>query len=85
MMGLNCSEESKGVDINRNYGYLWNNKDEPCSDSYAGPHAFSEPETKAIKGLLNKYQDTIKFVYNFHAFGPLYVWPYNGMVDNELQ
>ena len=55
MMGLDCSEESKGVDINRNYGYLWNNKDEPCSDSYAGPHAFSEPETKAIKGLLNKY------------------------------
>lgn len=77
-MGLDCKEELKGVDINRNYGYLWNNKDEPCADSYAGPHAFSEPETKAMKALFNKYQDTIKFVYNFHSFGPLYIWPYNG-------
>ena len=54
-MGLDCSEERKGVDINRNYGYLWDNKVDPCEDSYAGPHAFSEPETKAIKALLNKY------------------------------
>lgn len=84
--GLNCDYATKGVDINRNYGYLWgNDANGPCSESYPGPHAFSEPETKAMRNMLNKYHDTIKFVYNFHAYGPMYVWPYNGEVDNELE
>ena len=37
-----------------------------------------------MRSMLNKYKDTIKFVYNFHAFGPMYIWPYNGEVENEL-
>jgi carboxypeptidase T len=73
-----CDLMYQGVDINRNYGYLWGNKEGPCSESYPGPHAFSEPETKAMRAMLYKYSDTIKMVYNFHAFGPMFVWPYNG-------
>ena len=38
-----------------------------------------------MRANLYKYQDTIKFVYNFHAFGPMYVWPYNGEIENELE
>jgi hypothetical protein len=38
-----------------------------------------------MRNNLIKYQDTIKFVYNFHAFGPMYVWPYNGQLENELE
>jgi len=84
--GLNCTYANKGVDINRNYGYLCgNDANGPCSESYPGPHAFSEPETKAMRNLLNKYSNTIKFVYNFHAYGPMYIWPYNGEIDNELE
>lgn len=74
----------QGVDINRNYGYLWGNTEPPCSDSFPGPYAFSEPESKAMRDMLYKYQDDIKFVYNFHAFGPMYVWPYNGQLENQL-
>lgn len=80
----NCPLMEKGVDINRNYGYIWGNDNGPCSESYPGPHAFSEPESRAMRNLLYKYQDTIKFVYNFHAFGPMWVWPYNGENVNEL-
>ena len=43
--GKRCSLERGGTDINRNYGYLWGNGLGPCDESYAGPHAFSEPET----------------------------------------
>jgi len=81
----NCPLQTQGVDINRNYGYLWGNEEGPCSESYPGPHAFSEPESKAMRSMLYKYQDTIKMVYNFHAFGPMYVWPYNGQLDNQLE
>jgi len=76
--GQNCPLDKQGVDINRNYGYLWGNEEGPCSESYPGPHAFSEPESKAMRSMLYKYQDDIKMVYNFHSFGPMYVWPYNG-------
>ena len=74
----------QGVDINRNYGYLFGNDKGPCDESFPGPHAFSEPETKAMRSMLTKYQNEIKFVYNFHAFGPMWIWPYNGEIDNEL-
>lgn len=80
----NCPIPLQGVDINRNYGYLWGNSDGPCGESYAGPHPFSEPESKAMRALFIALSDDIKFVYNFHAFGPMYIWPYNGELDNEL-
>jgi len=37
-----------------------------------------------MRNLLMKHQDEIKFVYNFHSYGPMWVWPYNGEVKNEL-
>jgi carboxypeptidase T len=80
-----CPLATQGVDLNRNYGYLWGNKEGPCSEAYPGPHAFSEPETKAMRSMLYKYNDTIKMVYNFHAYGPMYVWPYNGQLENQLE
>jgi hypothetical protein len=43
---------AQGVDINRNYGYIWKYKEDPCDESYAGPHPFSEPESKAMRALL---------------------------------
>ena len=45
-----------GVDLNRNYGWLWGGRgasDVPTSDSYRGQSAFSEPETQAIRELVS--------------------------------
>mmetsp|Transcript_9679 Transcript_9679/g.14728 ORF Transcript_9679/g.14728 Transcript_9679/m.14728 type:complete len:288 (-) Transcript_9679:301-1164(-) len=81
---LTCPIAMQGVDINRNYGVHFGNNDTPCGESYPGPHAFSEPETKAIRALLTSLQDEIKFVYNFHSYGPMYIWPYNGESNNTL-
>jgi len=81
---LTCPLWAQGVDINRNYGVHFGNNDTPCGEAYPGPHAFSEPETKAMRALLTNLQDDIKFVYNFHAYGPMYIWPYNGEKENTL-
>ena len=82
---VDCGEMEMGVDINRNYGYNFKAADDNvCSESFPGAHAFSEPETRAMRDMLTKYKDTIKFVYNFHSYGPMYVWPYNSEQSNEL-
>ena len=39
------------VNLNRNFSVLWGISKEPT-----GSHAFSEPETRAIKGLMEKHQ-----------------------------
>jgi hypothetical protein len=78
-----------GVDLNRNYGVDWNkpggNSDEPCAQDYRGTAPFSEPETRAIRDFLITHQDEVKFVYNFHSFGNMYLWPYNGSSPNNIE
>lgn len=70
---------SQGVDLNRNYDFHFgeNKEDsEPCSETFNGNKAFSEPETLAIKGLLEKY-DSISSAMNFHAYGNMWIRPFN--------
>lgn len=68
-----------GVDLNRNYGYHYGqNREEgnECHESYRGPFAFSEPETQAIKKLVEKYPQ-IQSAMNFHSFGNMWIRPFN--------
>ena len=54
---INAGSSCIGVDLNRNWSYQWGSNNgssgDPCSDIYRGPAAFSEPETQAIKGVLD--------------------------------
>jgi len=82
-----CDQTTAGVDINRNYGYNFgegDNKEDPCSETYRGPHAFSEPETIAMRDFLTAHKKDISFVYNFHSFGNKFVIPFNGKFPNNL-
>ena len=46
-----------GVDLNRNFGYLWsNNGTGVCEAQYPGDQPFSEPETRAIRVRSNKIE-----------------------------
>ena len=54
-------------------------------ECYRGPEPFSEPETKALRTFLNEHQKQIKFVYNFHSNGNMWIYPYNGRVDNDIE
>lgn len=73
---------TRGVDINRNYDIEFESmadgleRSNPCSEVYKGLYAFSEPETRAIKGLVES-EITIKSAMNFHCYGNLWVKPTN--------
>ena len=76
-------EESKGVDLNRNYDFFFgmdetSSSGKPCAEDYRGPYAFSEPETRAIRDFVIENKTTLKFAVNFHAFGNLLITPFNG-------
>ena len=56
-----------GVDPNRNFGYHWGGygaSDDPCKETYRGSHAFSEPETLAMKNFLLSEKADFKVVLN---------------------
>lgn len=48
-----------GVDLNRNFDYLWQSYPGggPGAADYKGPSPFSEPETRAVRDLLARYPD----------------------------
>jgi carboxypeptidase T len=78
---------SVGVDPNRNYGYMWGTLDIPTSshvpsdETYVGPRAFSEPETRAIRDLVAAQ----KFVglITYHSFSQLVLYPW-GYTSEEV-
>ncbi|HEY3140181.1 MAG TPA: M14 family metallopeptidase [Acidimicrobiales bacterium] len=72
-----------GVDPNRNWPEHFNYDGEGSSaiianDTYRGPSATSEPETQALKGLIDRVKP--KTMSNFHSFGPLILYPQGWIV-----
>lgn len=66
-----------GVDINRNYGFEWlgtGSTDDPNGATYRGPAAFSEPETQAVKYLLDSH--TFQTGISYHTYGEWVLYPY---------
>lgn len=84
------SNGSFGVDLNRNYGYFWGNDNNgsspnPSSDTYRGPAAFSEPETRTMRDFALAHD--FVFAQNYHTFSNLliYPWAYNNLLaDTSL-
>lgn len=77
-----------GVDLNRNwdehFGVVGVSKN-PFSDTYGGPSAFSEPETKAISDFVLTLPNRVAGI-DFHSFGQLILrsWGWNyGDSKNE--
>jgi hypothetical protein len=66
------TEVGDGIDLNRNFPNHWNYDEEgsssaPSSDTYRGPAPVSEPETAAMKGLLDRIG--FAFQVNYHSAG----------------
>lgn len=69
-----------GVDLNRNYaagslfdGYFGASAN--CqSGSFAGPAEHSEPESRNVIWLAQRYRN-IKFAMNVHSYGGYFMWP----------
>ena len=71
---------SIGVDPNRNYGYMWGtlnintSSHVPSDQTYVGPHAFSEPETQAVRNLVAR--ELFRGVITYHSFSQLILYPW---------
>ena len=69
-----------GVDPNRNYGYMWGTLDVttsshvPSDETYVGPRAFSEPETRRSATLLRA--NCFAGVITYHSYSQLILYPW---------
>ena len=86
-----------GVDVNRNYDWLWDFRrhfdpraiargevsvsDVRGQDTYHGPDPFSEPETRNVEWLVDRYPAT-RFFVDVHSFSELILYPW-GDDDNQ--
>jgi Zinc carboxypeptidase len=81
-----------GVDPNRNFAEHWGYDNEGSSpdradETYRGPSAASEPETKAMQGLIARIKP--EFQSNLHSYGEWLLYPQGWQVgtldaDNPL-
>ncbi|MGH3467109.1 MAG: M14 family zinc carboxypeptidase, partial [Thermocrispum sp.] len=67
-----------GVDPNRNFDEHFNYDNEgsssqTASETYRGPRPASEPETKALQGVIDQVKPV--FQSNWHSYGPLILYP----------
>lgn len=77
-----------GVDLNRNYGYLWgydNNGSSPStgSDVYRGTNPFSEPESQAIRNLYAQHHFLSLVSYHSYSQVILYPWGYTSQSTDQ--
>src|SRR5262245_44933141 len=76
--GDGITQVGDGVDPNRNFRAHWGWDEEgsssvQSSDTYRGPSPGSEPETKAMMGLLDRIR--FKFQVNYHSNGQWLLYP----------
>ncbi|CRL07711.1 CLUMA_CG020665, isoform A [Clunio marinus] len=80
-----------GVDGNRNFAFNFLTADEtgnlgaskiPCSDTYAGPSAFSEPETLALETYIASIREKFDVYLSFHSYGHLILYPFGHTIYN---
>ncbi|XP_034947401.1 carboxypeptidase B-like [Chelonus insularis] len=73
-----------GVDPNRNFDYHWGQNEKrrggassnPCHETYKGPYAFSEPETKAMADYIMANRDKIKLYLTLHSYNQMWLVPW---------
>jgi murein tripeptide amidase MpaA len=69
--------DDHGVDLNRNFSVAFGGPGSSAnkrSQTYRGPHAFSEPETQALRHLVRR--ESIALHIDFHAYGQLLLHPW---------
>ncbi|XP_030028980.2 zinc carboxypeptidase [Manduca sexta] len=80
---------SHGVDLNRNFDFAWLSvgaSNNSCSITYAGPTAFSEPESRAIAQYVLNLNQQGRLIYYlaFHSYTQLIVIPYSNVRGHEV-
>lgn len=56
--------------------------DNPCSETFAGPVAFSDPESRALRDFYEARKDDIKVYLAFHSYGQYILSPWGYTYDH---
>jgi len=76
-MARNSGSSCIGVDLNRNYDVNFGgagSSSNPCSDTYSGPRAASEPETQVLVQVMNEAPNTVYI--DVHSYTQLIISAY---------
>lgn len=68
-----------GTDCNRNYDVFWENGTSKTQrNTYKGERPFSEPETRAMRNILDRLAPNLLFFLSLHSYGQsiMYPWGY---------
>ncbi|MCZ7582854.1 MAG: M14 family metallopeptidase [Deltaproteobacteria bacterium] len=74
----NPNTNCEGVDLNRNYSVDFGGggaSSNPCSETYHGPSALSEPETQAMAAFFDAHEN-VTTALNIHSYGRLILYPW---------
>ncbi len=75
----NNGNGSYGVDLNRNYGFQWGydaigSSGDPDSFTYRGPGPFSEPESQAVRDLVDSHD--FQALVSYHNYTQVILFPW---------
>ncbi|XP_053672777.1 zinc carboxypeptidase A 1-like [Anopheles nili] len=68
-----------GADPNRNWDFHWaeqGTSNNACADTYAGPQAFSEVETRSMAAFVETLRGKLGAYLGFHSYSQLLLFPY---------
>ncbi|CAD7003935.1 carboxypeptidase B [Ceratitis capitata] len=68
-----------GTDPNRNFDFHWMEKgasSNPCSNTYAGPRAFSEPEAVVVRDVMHSLSGRGIMYLTIHSYGYALFYPW---------
>ena len=82
-----CNGGVDGVDLNRNYSFMWGLDDQGsssngCDETYRGTSPFSEPETTAMASFVEQHDFPIAL--NYHSYSNLLIYPFGYSYDNPM-
>ncbi|MDI6803354.1 MAG: M14 family zinc carboxypeptidase [Bacteroidota bacterium] len=91
MRNVITDNDAEGVDLNRNFGYMWGydnsgSSPTPSTQTYRGTSAFSEPETQVLRDLCNSRaaaSNGFKLVLNYHTYSNLLIYPWGYIPSSE--
>lgn len=80
----NNGDGTYGVDLNRNFSVKFRHSMDTNSNIYSGPHAFSEPETSAIRDFVADHSN-ITVALDYHSQGNVFFPAHKFNHENEIE
>lgn len=75
----NTGSSCDGTDLNRNYLKEFGgpgSSNNPCSETYRGPTAFSAPETTNLQSFADRVDEVLVVQTDVHAYGQMWMHPW---------